>query len=187
MIEDGRGGIVVIAGGPGSGKTTALRHLAAILPPWARGRVRLLEELDLTGDRLRRARPPRDPRRRIAMARSPGHEKVDPGYSATSSSRPSALLPRPSVYRLAPWDQDDAIEYLLATHRERLRLGDGPIGPCGRLSISSTASRSSARSCSTGWRATSRSATSARRLQGELAARLDGRPGRRRIVSRISA
>ena len=48
MIQEGRGGIVVILGGPGSGRTAALQHLAAILPPWARGRVRLLEVLDLT-------------------------------------------------------------------------------------------------------------------------------------------
>ncbi len=120
MIEDGRGGFVVIAGGPGSGKTTALRHLAAILPPWARGRVRLLEEMDLTA--IASAGP--DPLVILAsgssMARSPGHEKVTLGYSSDQHAFVAHLVSSraPTLYRLAPWEQDDAIEYLLASHRE---------------------------------------------------------------------
>ena len=33
---------MAIVGGPGSGKTTALRHLETVLPPWAN--VKLLDE-----------------------------------------------------------------------------------------------------------------------------------------------
>ncbi len=47
MIQAGRCGVFVIAGGPGSGKTTALRHLAAILPPWANDHVRLVDQHDV--------------------------------------------------------------------------------------------------------------------------------------------
>ena len=73
MIEEGRGGLVVILGGPGSGKTTALRHLDAILPPWARGRVRLLEELDLSA--IASAGPtPRDPRAGSLRVATPGYD-----------------------------------------------------------------------------------------------------------------
>src|SRR5262249_51221046 len=48
MLQQGRSGLIMIVGGSGSGKPAALRPLAAILPPWAHDRVRLLEDLDLT-------------------------------------------------------------------------------------------------------------------------------------------
>lgn len=120
MLQAGRGGLFVILGGPGSGKTTALRHLAAILPPWARGRVRLLEELDLTA--IASAGP--DPVVVLAMetlpAATPGHEKV---VVKCSDHEPKILgdwfsSRKPSLCRLAPWTDDDAIEYLLAIDRE---------------------------------------------------------------------
>src|SRR5262249_18328393 len=46
MIQAGRCGLVTIAGGPGPGKTTGLRHLAAILPPRARGPGRVFDEAE---------------------------------------------------------------------------------------------------------------------------------------------
>ena len=50
LIQQGECGFVQIVGGPGSGKSTALQHLAAILPPWAHERVRLLDESDVAVD-----------------------------------------------------------------------------------------------------------------------------------------
>jgi uncharacterized protein YjbI with pentapeptide repeats/energy-coupling factor transporter ATP-binding protein EcfA2 len=120
MIQEGRGGLIVLLGGSGSGKTTALQHLAAILPPWARGRVRLLEDLDLTA--IASAGP--DPLVILALdpneVATPGHEKVVIGYPGHEQAILDHLVSsgKPSLYRLAPWDQDDAIEYLLATDRE---------------------------------------------------------------------
>ena len=53
----------------------------------------------------------------------------------TRSWSPQGPLGSPAAdppYRLARWDQDDAIEYLLATDREAC-VGDGPTGPLGRF------------------------------------------------------
>ncbi len=50
LIQKGERGVVQIIGGPGSGKSTALKHLAAVLPPWALERVRLVEESDVVVD-----------------------------------------------------------------------------------------------------------------------------------------
>jgi uncharacterized protein YjbI with pentapeptide repeats/energy-coupling factor transporter ATP-binding protein EcfA2 len=120
MVESGQGGLIVILGGPGSGKTTALQHLAAILPPWARARVRMLEVLDLT--EIASAGP--DTLFFLALdslkAAKPGYKDVVLGSTGHELAAFDHLLScrRPSLYRLAPWDQDDAIEYLLATDRE---------------------------------------------------------------------
>jgi uncharacterized protein YjbI with pentapeptide repeats/energy-coupling factor transporter ATP-binding protein EcfA2 len=113
MIQEGRGGSVVIAGGPGSGKTTALQHLAAILPPWTRGRVRLFEdEIDLTT--IASAGP--DPLVVLItdLGRIKSTEQAVDLFKGTLASAGD----RPSSYRLAAWTQDDAIEYLLANDRE---------------------------------------------------------------------
>jgi len=94
LIQQGACGLVHIVGGPGSGKSTALRHLAAILPPWAHERVRLLDEYDVAVD---------DADRTLII------------FTALQMSQSS----RSAVYGLAPWGQDDLIEYLLAAHRDR--------------------------------------------------------------------
>jgi uncharacterized protein YjbI with pentapeptide repeats len=99
MIQAGRRGLVAITGGPGSGKSTALRHLAAVLPPWARDRVQLL---DATADDLAA----------LEAAAVTSHLVI----VAPQTSSP--LNRRMAAYRLAPWSQDDLIEYLLAVHRE---------------------------------------------------------------------
>jgi uncharacterized protein YjbI with pentapeptide repeats len=119
MIEDGRGRLVILKGGPGSGKTTALRHLAAVLPPWARGRIRLLEEMDLTA--IASVGP--DPVVILALdtlqLTSPGDVVLSvPARDEIEWLRLASPGLVHSVFHLAPWDRDDAIEYLLASHRD---------------------------------------------------------------------
>ena len=175
MLEDGRGGLVVLLGGPGSGKTTALQHLAAIMPPWARGRVRLLEVLDPTAIAV--AGP--DPFVILTLdshqAAGPAYVKVMQGYTGHELAALDSLLAdrKPCHYRLAPWDQDDAIEYLLATDRDACASVMGRLGRSGDFAflegipeLCTIVLDRMAR--------TSRSATCARRLRAEPAARLDG-------------
>ena len=95
MIQAGRCGLVAIAGGPGSGKTTALRHLAALLPPWARDRVGLFDEAD-----------------DLAALEAAAAER----FLVIMAPRPDSPINRHAVYRLASWGQDDLIEYLLKVH-----------------------------------------------------------------------
>jgi uncharacterized protein YjbI with pentapeptide repeats len=87
-------GVVYIVGSAGSGKTTALQHLAAVLPPDTP--VRLMD----------------DPAA-LAEKQAPAECLV---VRAAASPRAE---PNVAVYRLAPWGDDDLIEYLLAVHRER--------------------------------------------------------------------
>jgi uncharacterized protein YjbI with pentapeptide repeats/energy-coupling factor transporter ATP-binding protein EcfA2 len=183
MIQEGRGGLIVILGGPGSGKTTALQHLAAILPPWARGRVRLLENLDLSA--IASAGP--DPLVILALdsikVATPGYEKVLLGCPGPELTALDQLLSsrKPSPYRLAPWDQDDAIEYLLATDREacasvmgRLRASRDFSFLDGIPELCSVVLDRMARDEAIGDVRTA--------LRGELAARIDGTSARRDCV-----
>ncbi len=94
LIQNGASGLVQIVGGPGSGKSTALRHLAAILPPWMHERVQLLDDSELAVD-------------------DAGHSLI----ITTALEVPQSK--RVAAYPLARWNQDDVIEYLLAAHRER--------------------------------------------------------------------
>ena len=113
MIQEGRGGFVVIVGGPGSGKTTASQHLAAILPPWTRGRVRLFQdEIDLS------AIPSAGPDSLVILITSPSRVQATTPAEALVHGMLAWPRDRLSSYRLAPWTQDDAIEYLLATDRD---------------------------------------------------------------------
>ena len=107
LIQAGRFGLITIAGGPGSGKSTALRHLAAILPPWARDRVRLLDQPD-DGH-------PLDSSQEKAADFVAGADR----QLIILVPRNSSLIEGVPVYRLASWGQDDLIEYLLAVHPER--------------------------------------------------------------------
>jgi uncharacterized protein YjbI with pentapeptide repeats len=94
-IESGEAGDVLVLGPPGSGKTTALRHLAAVFT--SDDRVRFLDE----------------PARTDPQIGLPGHLVV---YAATAEHPRAAHLAR---YRLASWTDDDLIEFLLATHKSR--------------------------------------------------------------------
>lgn len=86
--ERGERGVVWVVGGPGSGKMTALAHLAAILPKSAKVAVQT----------------PHDPLGDKGGSLVVTCTDSDPGREGTA-------------YRLAPWTDDELIEYLLAAHR----------------------------------------------------------------------
>jgi uncharacterized protein YjbI with pentapeptide repeats/energy-coupling factor transporter ATP-binding protein EcfA2 len=87
-------GVIEIVGGPGSGKTTALGHLAAVLPPDPP--VLLLDDADP-----------------VRAARESAQRTVV--YTATT---PHLSIAAKSLY-LASWTEDELIEYLLAVHPDR--------------------------------------------------------------------
>jgi uncharacterized protein YjbI with pentapeptide repeats/energy-coupling factor transporter ATP-binding protein EcfA2 len=87
-------GPVLLLGAAGSGKTTALEHLAALLPPAAP--VQLLDEPSCEQAR----------------------EAAGQGPVVYTAVKP-LLRSHRATYWLAPWDRDALIEYLLAAHRER--------------------------------------------------------------------
>ncbi len=94
LLAAGKRGLVAIVGDPGAGKTTAIEHLAAVLPP--DDRLLLLDpvlpdEVGLTA-----------PVRLVVYT--------------TCAAR---LEPHLAIYHLAGWERDDLIEYLLACHRPR--------------------------------------------------------------------
>lgn len=91
FIDAGAHGILAIVGPAGSGKTTALEHLAAALP--SECPVTLLDE-------------PKD--RQLADA---------PDGLVIYTSRRGLVSDHLARYNLATWNQDDVIEYLLAVHR----------------------------------------------------------------------
>ena len=84
-------GAIEIVGGPGSGKTTALAHLAAVIP--ANYKAVFLDE------------PP------LASV----IEAADTATVVFTSSLPLSV-PGAVSYRLASWGRDDLMEYLLTMH-----------------------------------------------------------------------
>jgi uncharacterized protein YjbI with pentapeptide repeats len=87
-------GAIRILGPPGSGKTTALRHLADVIPP--RPGLRFLDDPDAT----------------LGSEGPPAGLVV---YASNTSAFPSHL----ADYRLATWGDDELIEYLLAAAKDR--------------------------------------------------------------------
>jgi uncharacterized protein YjbI with pentapeptide repeats len=88
-------GAVEILGGRGAGKTTALRHLCRRLCDWSDAVFLDDPELSIVEIESRRTRV-------VFTAREHRHHSE-----------------RIATIELAPWDDDDAIEYLLARHRQR--------------------------------------------------------------------
>src|SRR5579871_2977687 len=101
FVKSGARGIIAILGATGSGKTTALRHLAATLPPFSDVALRDEPSLQQLVSRLEKA----------------------PNGLVLYTMRSERLADRfehLAMYRLSPWTQDELIEYLLAVHRERI-------------------------------------------------------------------
>jgi len=94
LLQIGAHGLVAVLGFPGSGKTTALEHLAAVLLP----NVRLVLHDDLELDAVCKSAPGQLVIY-TAVVHRPGDHKA--------------------IYLLAPWTKDDAIEHLLTMHRPR--------------------------------------------------------------------
>jgi uncharacterized protein YjbI with pentapeptide repeats len=86
--------VIVLRGGPGSGKTTALRHLAAVLPLQAP--VRLVDDVGADGT--------------LGSLDGCGFLLCAAGSSLQQP------LAGADEFELAPWDRDALIEYLLAAH-----------------------------------------------------------------------
>lgn len=99
IIQSGATGLVAILGEHGGGKTTALRHIAAVLRPGRR--VRLLDE-------------PRG----IRLTTGPQAPLVI--YTAPAHREPPPVGADLGVFTLQPWGTDEWIEYLLSRHRTKI-------------------------------------------------------------------
>src|SRR5690606_19448811 len=88
IASEGAHPVVWLVGGPGSGKTTALEYLAGVFG--STGSLLLLDE-------------PKE---------IPATDRL---VVATTSRKPTA---KDIELRLAPWGQDDLVEYLLAQHHD---------------------------------------------------------------------
>jgi uncharacterized protein YjbI with pentapeptide repeats len=98
LAESGSRRVLFILGAPGSGKTTALRHLSDVLPP---GLVTLLDAPSLSCCvKAFMAKP-----KRFLVCT----------LAAENPEQGAAIIK--NAYRLVPWGTDDLIEYLLTAHR----------------------------------------------------------------------
>ena len=100
IVEEGQYQCVRLNGGPGSGKSTAIRHLAAVLPPWALAKVVLADD-------------PQDDIKPVAFEGKDGRLIISAGNWLPS------FADRAIAFSLASWGQDDVIEYLLSAHPDR--------------------------------------------------------------------
>ena len=115
-LEEATAEAIEIAGEPGAGKTTALKHLAASAPP--RKEIIWIDDADPDN-----------------VARS-----MADGWVIYTTRFPAKSI-HPQRFRLAGWAEDDWVEYLLAVHPaecrsvmsrlaaagDRSALGDSPL------------------------------------------------------------
>src|SRR5438552_12527583 len=94
LLRAGKRGTVQIVGGAGMGKTTALQHLAAVLP--ADANVALLDEPNS-----------------VQVSQAANERLVVYTSGAPGSDHPTLR------FRLPRWGKDEFIEYLLAEHPDR--------------------------------------------------------------------
>ncbi len=86
-------GLILLVGGPGGGKTTALQYLAATLPP------------------------------DVSVTLCDTHQSTEARRAVTTGVAVLATVDTPSaagaidVFTLCPWTVDDCLEYLVAAHR----------------------------------------------------------------------
>jgi uncharacterized protein YjbI with pentapeptide repeats/energy-coupling factor transporter ATP-binding protein EcfA2 len=92
LVDAGARGLIQITGPSGSGKTTTLRHLAAVLPEAC------ALYLDDSG---------------VGTLGNPA------GNLLISARREATGRSYLATYQMAPWGEDEWIEYLLTVHRER--------------------------------------------------------------------
>lgn len=95
LMGESRGGTILLCGNHGSGKTTALEHLAAHL--WSQRNVWFVDDADFSS-----VQQWNDDRWTIFAAKYP-----------ITTSLPTIRL------ELAPWTEDEAIEYLLAIAKDK--------------------------------------------------------------------
>jgi uncharacterized protein YjbI with pentapeptide repeats len=112
FIDAEAAGPIALVGPAGSGKSTALRHLAATIPPGA-------DLILIDADHAEGTEFSFPPGNRIAV------------YAAAKPEKIRHL----AVYRLAPWGPDDVIEYLLARHRARCATVMQRIRPADRVTL----------------------------------------------------
>jgi uncharacterized protein YjbI with pentapeptide repeats len=115
LLDEGPHGVVAVLGPIGAGKTFAVNHLRAVL-----------------GD---------EPR--LALLDEPAEPDVWMSYTALSAAKlgglvvytaeKARLMFHAATYRLAPWEPDDWIEYLLAIHRPRCASVMARVRPDDRL------------------------------------------------------
>jgi uncharacterized protein YjbI with pentapeptide repeats len=110
LLERRRGGLVQVLGGPGSGKTTALCHLAGVLGP-------------------------DDPVVLLDGAPSAGFETSEHTLTIYASEERLDGRATVAVYHLAPWSEDEWIEYLLARHPHRCASVIGRLREAGDVGI----------------------------------------------------
>lgn len=118
LLAGGRPALVRLEGRPGSGRTTALRHVAAVLG--AHRGLRLLDQgSELCAGQwsvtVQAADAP------MAGARRPPPGSVRAAAARAGPGKPALEM----VWELLPWSDDDCLEYLMNVHPRRVAAAFG--------------------------------------------------------------